>query len=193
MCFSPHYIVFHSLHACVRYNPPPEILKILLDLVPEAPACVDIAGRTPLHVAVGMRANISAIKILVSAYPDACAMLDCEGKTPLHLACDGDCDLFEKEEEEVDSIPKNSPCLHTIETLINACPLAAVLEDQDRMTALEYAIISDASMKIVWLLQCTTGRQCMKLDSYFKRAMSDEPILDDESTNHQLNSRSKSL
>ncbi len=175
----------HRLHACVRYNPPAEIVKILLDLNPEAPACVDVANRTPLHVAVGMHANKSVIETLIRVYPNACATLDWEGKTPLHLACNGCCDLFE--EEEGDNAMSNdnmaSPCLDTIRTLLNACPLAVVVEDQDGMTALEHAIISDASLKVVELLQITTRVQCEKMYWWVKR--NDEcPNFQEQRTRH---------
>lgn len=167
----------HRLHACVRYNPPAELVKILLALEPEAPACVDVANRTPLHVAVGMHANISIIETLVHVYPDACATLDWEDKTPLHLACNGCCDLFEEEEGDnamsndnmASTIRKNKPCLDTIRTLLNARPLAAVMEDQDGMTPLEHAIISDASLKVVEFLQFTTRVQCEQLHWRVKR------------------------
>lgn len=174
------------LHACIRYNPPTELVKILLDLEPEAPACVDVANRTPLHVAVGMHANISTIETLVQVYPDACATLDWEGKTPLHLACDGCCELFEEEEEDkatskddmASTIRTKKPCLETIRTILNACPLAAVVEDQDGMTALEHAIMSDASFKIVSLLQSATCRQSMEIRGHVRRMITDGSILD---------------
>jgi len=183
-----------SLHATVRYNPPPELVKILLDLVPESPTCIDIARRTPLHVAVGMRANPSTIELLVRAYPNACAMLDWEGKTPLHLACDDGFNLFNEEDNDTTTTkttdrPKH--CLDTIRTLINACPLAAVVEDQDDMTALEHAIMSNASIKVVGLLQGITCRQSMKVRSFVKK-ISEESSIVSEEPDRQLNSRSLS-
>ena len=86
------------MHACARCNPPAHIVKVLLELFPESPSCVDCMNRTPLHIAAGTRANLSTILLLANAYPAACATLDKGGKTPLHLACDSACELFEGDE-----------------------------------------------------------------------------------------------
>lgn len=136
-------------------------------------------------------------------------MLDWEGKTPLHLACDGGCNLFEEETDDdhgmdndhhdhdkimASPIYKNKPCHDTIQVLLNACPLAAVVEDQDGMTALEHAIISNASIKIVGLLQGATCRQSMKLHSYVKRRVSQDGLIPhEEPKERQANRRSQSL
>ncbi len=187
------FCFYQSLHATVRYNPPPELVQILLDLVPESPTCIDIARRTPLHIAVGMRANPSTVELLVRAYPNACAMLDWEGKTPLHLACDDGFNLFNEEDNDTTTtIERPKHCLDTIRTLINACPLAAVVEDQDDMTALEHAIMSDASIKVVGLLQGITCRQSMKVRSFVKK-ISEESSIVSEEPKQQLSSRSLSL
>ena len=142
----------------------------MIDLLPESPTCIDIAHRTPLHVAVGTRANLSTIELLMHAYPDACAMVDLEGKTPLHLACDGGCKLFESDLRDL-SIQK--PSIDTVLTLIHACPFSTALEDQDGMSALEYAIISDASIQVVELLQITTRSQFERLHHLYEQPVSE--------------------
>lgn len=160
---------FHfSLHACVRYNPPPHIIKMILDLVPESLTCTDFALRTPLHVAVGMQARLSTIEVLVNFYLDACLMQDLEGKTPLHLACDGACKLFETDLH--DNLTIRTPKFDMIRTLIDTCPGSVQLEDYDGMSALEYAILSDAPLKVVELLQITTRTECEKLHWQMKRS-----------------------
>lgn len=145
------------LHACIRYNPPPHIVKIILTLVPEVPGCVDCFQRTPLHVAAGTRASLPVIELLAKAYPRACDIQDKDGKTPLHLACDCACNLFEGDGD----FTREPPSYEVVYTLLKNSPLSTVpVEDHDGMSALEHAILSDASIEVVNLLQYATGKQC---------------------------------
>jgi hypothetical protein len=58
-----------------------------------------------------------------------------------------------------------------------------VVEDQDGMTALEHAIISDASLKVVEFLQITTRVQCEQL--HWRVERNDEcPHLQERRTRH---------
>lgn len=76
------------LHACIRFDPPPRIIQIIIRLSPFAARSVDCLNRTPLHIAAATRANIQTIMMLIHACQEACAVQDCDGKTPLHFACD---------------------------------------------------------------------------------------------------------
>ncbi len=144
-----------SLHACVRFNPPQHIIRILLDLVPESSRSVDCLQRTPLHVAAGTRCSLATIKLLSQSYPAAAAIRDEDGKTPLHLACDSDCELFEGDRDYT----RSPPSYEVVATLIKANPNSVPVEDQDGMSALEHAIFSNAPIKVVKLLQYATRKQ----------------------------------
>ncbi len=109
-------------------------------------------NRTPLHIAAGTRANLSTIQLLADAYPAACATLDEGGKTPLHLACDSACELFEGDEGS----DRDPPSYDVVLTIINAWLSAVPWEDKDGASALEFAILSDAPIKVVRLLQAAT-------------------------------------
>ncbi|KAL7529072.1 hypothetical protein ACHAXR_002782 [Thalassiosira sp. AJA248-18] len=143
------------LHACIRFDPPPRIVKILLELVPETPSCVDCLQRTPLHVAAGTRASFPLIKLLVEAFPRACDIQDADGKTPLHLACDSACEIFEGDGNS----SRDPPSYDVVETLIQASPVSVLVEDLDDMSPLEHAIFSDATIQVVRLLQDVTRKQ----------------------------------
>ncbi|KAL7537418.1 hypothetical protein ACHAXR_007808 [Thalassiosira sp. AJA248-18] len=145
------------LHACVRFDPPPQLVKILLELVPESPNCVDCLQRTPLHIAAGTRASLPLIKLLAEACPQACDIQDADGKTPLHLACDSACEMFEGDGDSTRA--RDPPCYYVLEALIQASPLSVLVEDLDDMSALEHAIVSDASIQVVKLLQNVTQKQ----------------------------------
>ena len=180
MIVRSHFLLCSSLHACVRHNPPPSLVRIILDLIPESPTCTDFSKRTPLHVAVGMQARLSTIESLVKVYPDACFVQDLEGKTPLHLACDGACKIFEC---NLHDVTIRMPRFDIVSMLIDAWPESVHLEDQDGMTPLEHAIISDASLKVVEFLQITTRVQCEQLHWPVKR--NDEcPHFQEQRTRH---------
>lgn len=150
----------NRLHSCVRWSPPAYIVKMLLDLVPESPSCIDCLQRTPLHVAAGTRSSSSVIKLLTEAYPEACAVQDMDGKTPLHLACDNECELFESDRKGCST--RGPPSYDVVLTLIKASPLSLPVEDEEGMSALEHAIVSEAPISVVKVLQKATRRQCVK-------------------------------
>lgn len=141
------------LHAMVRYNPPTCLLDKMIRLHPEALSVRDCLGRTPLHVAAGSEISPRSIKLMVIKYPEACTLQDEDLRTPLHIACDSSCELFEDDEEV-----RGSPDIDTIRVLIAGSLDAVAWEDIDEMNAVEYAILSDADMKVVTLLQKATQR-----------------------------------
>ncbi len=130
------------LHAIVRYSPPIHILDAIILAHGDALEGQDCLGRTPLHVACGCGAHYQIIKRLVKAFPQACDLQDEDGRLPLHHACDTECAIFEG-----DVTPRAPPCIDTVN-------LESVLvEDEDEMNPIEYAIVSDLNMEIVRLLQ----------------------------------------
>mmetsp|Transcript_18172 Transcript_18172/g.39281 ORF Transcript_18172/g.39281 Transcript_18172/m.39281 type:complete len:169 (+) Transcript_18172:494-1000(+) len=146
------------LHAIVRHNPPNEVLTNMIKLYPKALEAADCLGRMPLHIAAGSGANTWVMKFLVLAFPQACNIQDEDGRTPLHLACDSSCELFEDDEQN----PRGPPDFKVVRTLLKGSPEAVTLEDIDEMNALEYAIMSDAPIEVVKLLQKATQNQAKK-------------------------------
>ena len=144
------------LHAVVRYNPPLDIVAQMIQLCPDMLATKDCLHRTPLHVAAGSRASTSLIELLASACPSACDVQDVEGKTPLHFACDSSCVLFEEDHD--DDISRHLPNHETIAALLSYSTHAVTVEDDEDMTPLEHAIMSNASVKTVKLLQRETSQ-----------------------------------
>jgi len=144
------------LHAAARYNPPVEIIDIIVKLCPESPRARDCLNRTPLHVAAGAGASVGVINYLVHAYPDACTVQDEDGRTPLHFACDSECLLFEG-----DDVPKDPPSFEIVYALLSGSVTSASMEDEDEISPLEYAILSNADVKVVKILQQAV-QSCMK-------------------------------
>ena len=138
------------LHACARYNPPVSVLRNVIELYPEALRKQDCLGRTPLHIAAGYGASSSVMKILTVKYPEACNIQDADGRTPLHFACDKFCKLF-NEDDMISS--RGPPRLKTVQLLLLGSLESVILEDDDEMNALEYALLCEAPMEVITLLQ----------------------------------------
>ncbi|KAL7427213.1 hypothetical protein ACHAXM_000745 [Skeletonema potamos] len=146
---------FHGmtlLHAVARYNPPLTIVAKMIEICPELPSTLDCLGRTPLHVAAGMGASPAVIKLIAHACSAACDAQDEDGKTPLHFACDSSCELFE---DDADNKPasRETPNHDSIRALLSESFHAATIEDMDEMNPVEYAIMSDASLQTIKMLQ----------------------------------------
>ncbi len=165
------------LHAAIRYNSPLDIIIEIIRLCPDMPAATDCLGRTPLHVAAGAKASASLLMILAHACPAACDFQDDERKTPLHFLCDSSCVLFE---EDNHSGSKQPPDYEAVLALLSYSIHAATLEDDEEMSPLEHAIISDASLETVKLLQSVTskGMQLLNLRSAITTTTSLQPTVD---------------
>mmetsp|Transcript_8657 Transcript_8657/g.18627 ORF Transcript_8657/g.18627 Transcript_8657/m.18627 type:complete len:231 (+) Transcript_8657:123-815(+) len=136
------------LHAIVRNHPPLEVVADVIALCPYSPRARDCLNRTPLHVAAGVGASVPVVKYLCMSYPEACKIQDEDGRTPLHFACDVDCKLFEGQPDRHDK-----PTFEIVHALLSASIAPASMEDEDEMSPLEYAIFSNADVRVVKLLQ----------------------------------------
>jgi ankyrin repeat protein len=156
------------LHAAVRYNAPQYIIVEMIRLCPDMSAAKDCLGRTPLHVAAGSKASASLLGTLAHACPAACDAQEVDGTTPLHFVCDTSCVLFEEDHDKCDTSSKPPPNHEAVLTLLSYSIHAATIEDDEEMSPLEHAIMSDASLKTVKLLQAATsiGLQLSRLQSF---------------------------
>ena len=168
----------------------------MIRICPYLTAVTDCLKRTPLHVAAGCKASASLIKLIARAYPAACVVQDAEGKTPLHFACDSSCLLFEDQNDDVDendasTSNQESPNHKSIVALLSISLHAATLEDDEEMSPLEHAIMSNASLKTVKLLQAATRKAHIQMEkeketqsSSFMTAMSSLRVQDDSTPDH---------
>ena len=159
----PEFNGMTLLHAAMKCDPPPELVLEMIEICPDLTAARDCLGRTPLHVAAGSAVAPRLIKILAHIYPDACDVQDIDGKTPLHFACDSSSVLFE-DDDETDKAVK-PPCHDVICALLSESLAAATIEDADEMSPLEHAIMSNASLKTVKLLQHAASKHMQKMTS----------------------------
>ncbi len=170
------------LHACCRHEPPVEIIAQMIRLRPELVSAQDCLGRTPLHIAAGCSAHPYVIKTLAHADPSTCTVQDEDMRTPLHLACDRYCNLFEDSEDS----NGRELSYDAVRALLSESLEAAVLEDEDEMNPVEYAIMSNADMKLVKLLQKATQKAARAA----KKTSSPKPPVEDE---HQVTKEAPSI
>lgn len=142
------------LHAAIRFNPPLHIVAEIIEICPHLLSAQDCLGRTPLHISSGGQANPSLIKLLVDAYPEACSIPDKDGMTPLHMACNSSCKLFEGD----DQIARDPPSYEVVRALLLPSSDSVTLDDVNEMSPIEYAIVSNASLRVVRLLQKSASR-----------------------------------
>jgi ankyrin repeat protein len=166
-----HGVTF--LHAAVRYSPPFDIIDQIVKICPNSPRACDCLNRTPLHVAVGTGASIEVINYLVSCYPEACNVQDEDGRTPLHFECDSESVLFEG-----DQGGRGPPSLAVVSALLLGSIRAASMEDEDGTSPIEYAILSNASVRVVKVLQ-------QAAQMYLRRSAKAEQLGSSLRSNHQ--------
>ena len=142
------------LHAVVRSNPPLDIVAKIIRVYPEMLAHRDDFDRTPLHIAADSEVSPMLLKFIARAYPAACDAQDEDGRTPLHYVCDTSSFsyvLF----ADTNATPQHqeAPKHEAIAALLSESLNAATIEDDDEMSPLEHAIMCEASLKTVKLLQ----------------------------------------
>ena len=155
----PEFNGMTLLHAALKCDPPPELVLDMIEICPDLTAVRDCLGRTPLHIAAGSAVAPRLIKIIAHVYPDACDAQDIDGRTPLHFACDSSSVLFEDDDDETDEAKKPQPICHdAVCALLSESLVAATIEDADEMSPLEHAIMSNASLRTVKLLQHASAK-----------------------------------
>jgi ankyrin repeat protein len=160
------------LHAVARYDPPLTIVAKMIEICPELPSAVDCLDRTPLHIAAGQGASPALIKLIALACPAACDAQDEDGKTPLHLACDSSCELFVEDDANNNKpTSRRTPNHDSIRALLSESLHAATIEDLDEMSPLEYAIVSNASIQTVKMLQRAAAVSLLETPSRSNRSI----------------------
>lgn len=115
----------------------------------------DEMGRLPLHVAAKWGASYRLIVYLVEKDPRAASVKDKLGKTPLHLLCEN---YTQSTDLGIQDVSTEVNMIEAARALIRAAPDSVNIEDNDEMTAIEYAIQSDAPLKVVRLIQKASER-----------------------------------
>lgn len=164
----PHAITSDIvIHFAARFQAPLRILSLLAKLYPVSLASSDVTGRYPIHVAAKWGATPDIVAYLIKTNPAVAGAPDSTGKTPMHYV--GEC--YQRHFDNA-MYNRNDSMLQVVRLLKNAAPKSVNLEDNEGMNAIEYALESDAHLKVVKTMQ----RACR--DDWRERSKSVNSISD---------------
>lgn len=154
------------LHLIVAKHPPLEVVVNVVKICPGLLEARDRLERTVLHVAAGVGASALIIAYLSAAYPEACKIQDGDGRTPLHYACDTqiDCGLLKNA-----ACRRQPPPVEIVRALLRSSAAPASMEDDGGVSPLECAIVSEADIRVIKLLQRTARKYMRKIHAEEKR------------------------
>lgn len=158
------------LHTVCSNEPPLDVVKRIVIVMPAMLDATDWFNRSPLHEAVRHDASPEVAKFLVESMPECAMIRDADGRTPLMLAC---CQMGQFEGDR----PYFASALHRrIEEerwLLHMCrlghelavsyPPSILAKDRYGMTALEHALESEAPRQTIRTLQHLTSRMTRKV------------------------------
>mmetsp|Transcript_20595 Transcript_20595/g.59052 ORF Transcript_20595/g.59052 Transcript_20595/m.59052 type:complete len:300 (+) Transcript_20595:102-1001(+) len=148
------------LHILYASNPPLDIVTDLLGLCGSRVSEIDSTGRTPLHMATASGASVEVVEPLISMYPTAAGIPDNRGETPLMLA----------------SAHGKGADKSLIKALIRASPNTVIDEDDEGMSSLEYALLSEVPRDIFRMLQKSCAKERKRRDEKAKKARAREAL-----------------
>jgi|SaaInl74LU_5_DNA_1037368.scaffolds.fasta_scaffold01942_3 hypothetical protein len=131
------------LHLALRFDAPLSIISQLTHGIHNSASHRDAEGRLPLHVAISKVSQLSVISHVLMLNPRACTSVDNQGSTPLHICFD----------ENVMHAFKASQFRELVRTLVESSPESLAIEDRSSRCPIERAILSDAPLKVVLLMQ----------------------------------------
>jgi len=150
------------LHRVCRYHPTPEIVELIIQELPTAISQTNDQGQYPIHCASEWGACPTVIRILSDSCSYALKNQDNQGRTPLHLACKDYWDNYKYTQDAV-VLQMREAVAQTIKMLTRKCPTVANLEDNEEVTALEYAVLNDAidldTIKCIQRASCQSWKQ----------------------------------
>jgi len=150
----------NALHVVCRYHPPVRVLSAIVSTCPSCTKGVDNNGYTPLHTAVSCGASLKVINRLIRWYPEAAAVKENRGRFPLHLCCRKGIDFevccdTSSDESSLDGrfLEREPHICEIIASIAYAAPHVITEEDEDGLSALEYAIQNGLEYRVVRKLQ----------------------------------------
>ena len=128
---------FHnSLHLILRYNPPLDIVRLIVEKDCESVFELDCNDHFPLQTALSYGTSSNVIKYLISKNREAFFTLDVDGKNPMHLAVEGYEILSADTSSKLTSFDTIS---EIIEILCDVEPSCMLQRDNNNMNAIAYA------------------------------------------------------
>lgn len=136
------------IHFAARFQAPLRVMALLAKAYPTSLKSADSIGRYPIHVAAKWAASPDVMSYLVKMNPSVSGVQDSTGKTPMHYVAEFYIAHFHNVQWS-----RDDAMLQVVRVLKNSAPLSVNLEDEEGMTCIEYALISDAHIKVVKTMQ----------------------------------------
>ena len=136
------------IHFAARFQAPLRVMALLAKAYPMSLKSADSTGRYPIHVAAKWAASPDVMSYLTKMNPSVAGVQDSTGKTPMHYVAEFYLAHFNNVQWS-----RDDAMLQVVRLLKNAAPLSVNLEDEEGMTCIEYALISDAHIKVVKTMQ----------------------------------------
>ena len=153
------------LHLACNFTPPLYVVRNLLEFDTFNASRIDSKRRYPLHLALEYESDVKVVKFLIESNKAAVIAQDVYGKTPLHMVVLKCAEKMERNELQdlggIISFIDSVEMLKFLLLLCDAVPSAPFIEDNNGMTALEYAIDVEADFKLVKALQEKMQIGCM--------------------------------
>jgi len=145
------------LHLACNFRPPLYVARNLFEFDTFNASRIDSKRRYPLHLALEYESDVEVVKFLIESNKAAVIAQDVYGKTPLHMVVLKCAEKIERNESQdlgdIRSFIDSVEMLELILLLCDAVPSAPFVEDNNGMTALEYAIDVEADYELVKALQ----------------------------------------
>jgi len=136
------------IHFAARFQAPLRVMALLAKAYPMSLKSADSTGRYPIHVAAKWAASPDVMSYIVKMNPSVAGVQDSTGKTPMHYVAEFYIAHFNNVQWS-----RDDAMLQVVRLLKNAAPLSVNLEDEEGMTCIEYALTSDAHIKVVKTMQ----------------------------------------
>ena len=145
-CYGSHRL----LHLVCSYQPPLYIVEYLVAKSPDSCLQTDCNGRLPFHIAISNRACRRVVMFLLRQHKAAAKTSTTEGKYPLHLLFESFSDDSTSSEQDVINTRQNMKDADLIfRSICNVAPETVVIEDEEGINPIEYAIDNEVDMSII--------------------------------------------
>lgn len=137
------------MHFALRFQAPINIVSHLTRMYPQSLSSCDDSGRYPIHVAAKWSLTPDVVAYLIKTNPTVVGIPDATGRTPMHYVGKYYIKHFPINDQDI----CDDSMLQVVRLLKKAAPHSMNLEDNEDMNAIEYALDSNAHIKVIKTMQ----------------------------------------
>jgi len=141
------------LHLACKFKPPLHIVRNLYALDPFNASQMDSNRRYPLHLAVEYQSSLEVVQFLIESHTLAAESRDIYGRTPLYIAVQQCKEKWKRQNMGgLRILFEATYMINIIDLLCDAYPALPLVEDENEMTVLEYAITAEVDGRVIFTL-----------------------------------------